>query len=143
MCCNLQTHTIVISSLCLLLTGFSSGYSGSRIIQLFFLPVPYSLIPLALLIWILFAIISEIMCIVGASRKNERQLIPFIITLVLEILAYFGILVFYYGTINYHMDGYEIGGLYIGIAMRIYFLMVVVQFYRYCALARGITPVVA
>ena len=138
MCCNLQTHTIIISSLCLLLTGFSSGYSGPRIIHQLKSPTQKSL-----LIWNLFAVISEIMSIVGASRKNRRPLIPFIITLVLEILACFGILVFYYGTINYHMDGYEIGGLYIGIAMRIYFLMVVVQFYRYCALARGITPVVA
>ena len=143
MCCNLQTHTIVISSLCLLFTGFSSAITGLRVIPLLFLPVPYSLIPLALLIWILFAIISEIMSIVGASRKNERQLIPFIITLVLEILAYFGLGV-YYGTTNDHPDGYEIGGLSIGVVMRVYFLVVVVAFYRYCTrIARGITPEVA
>ena len=164
MCCNLQTHTKVISSICLFFTGigalnlistfgaFSSGsitvdadliYGGSVAVA----------ITVQILIYTSW-IASDVCCLVGAIKNNKCLLIPFMIKMSLTILFFLAgiIICLYYAlltgavisaTTQNHQTTQHVAGslaaiyfflllvpLFIGIGISIYFLTIVVKYYK-------------
>ena len=125
MCCNLQTHVMVISIICLILTCLgplnfisTSSQSASKTQK----SSPDSsqssdankggnvaIINLGVQIFIyVYWVVSEILCLVGAIQNNKCLLIPFMICMCLTILGCVGatILLVFYGTLGAHAVGY-------------------------------------
>ena len=125
MCCNLQTHVMVISIICLILTCLgplnfisTSSQSASKTQK----SSPDSsqssdantggnvaIINLGVQIFIyVYWVVSEILCLVGAIKNNKCMLIPFMICMCLTILGCVGatILLVFYGTLGAHAVGY-------------------------------------
>jgi len=135
MCCSLQMHAIVISSICLLFTLFTSGYFAKEII--FFISHTNGLVAglgVFILISNLFAITSQILSIVGSSKNNKCLLIPFIISLILRLLEYI-VVGIYMAYILIEQANYNVNPrtvflpLSIGFGITTYFLRVIVKFY--------------
>ena len=99
MCCNLQTHTKVIASICLVLTGLgalnlidtfgatSSGYNTIDADLIYGGSVTVA-ITVQILIYTSW-IASDVCCLVGAIKNNKCLLIPFMIKMSLTILIFF------------------------------------------------------
>jgi len=124
MCCNLRTHTMVISIVCLIVTclgplnfistssrsasktpGSSQDSSQSSDVN----TGKNFTIELGVQIFIyVYWIVSEISCLVGAIKNNKCLLIPFMICMCLTILGCVGatILLVFYGTLGAHAVGY-------------------------------------
>ena len=112
MCCNLQTHTKVIASICLVLTGlgalnligtfgaFSSGYNTIDVDLIYGGNVAVA-ITVQILIFTSW-IASDVCCLVGAIKNNKCLLIPFMIKMSLTILLFFGgiIMCLYYALLT-------------------------------------------
>ena len=132
--CRLQTNVLVISSLCLLFTGFSFGYSAKKVILSISHPNGLvSVIGIGILVLNVFGITSQILSIVGSSKNNKCLLIPFIIWLVLQLLAYIGCGIYNRTQIchaHYSVQLTLFIPLSIGFGITIYFLVIVLQFYK-------------
>jgi len=164
MCCNLQTHTKVIASICLVLTGlgalnligtfgaFSSGHNTIDANLIYGGSVAIAII-VQILIYTSW-IASDVCCLVGAIKNNKCLLIPFMIKMSLTILLFFGgiIMCLYYAlltgavitaTTQNHENVQHVAGslaaiyfflllvpLLIGIGISIYFLTIVVKYYK-------------
>ena len=130
MCCNLRTHVMVISIICLILTCLgplnfisTSSQSASKTQK----SSPDSsqssdantggnvaIINLGVQIFIyVYWVVSEILCLVGASNRyqpgtSKCLLIPFMICMCLTILGCVAatILIVFYGTLGAHAVGY-------------------------------------
>ena len=124
MCCNLRTHTMVISIVCLILTCLgplnfisTSSQSASKTPE----SSPDSsqssdgntgkqfLIELGVQIFIyVYWIVSEISCLVGAIKNNKCLLIPFMICMCLTILGCVGATIYlvFFGVLGAHAVGY-------------------------------------
>jgi hypothetical protein len=125
--CRLQTNVLVISSLCLLFTGFSFGYSAKKVILSISHPNGLvSVIGIGILVLNVFGITSQILSIVGSSKNNKCLLIPFIIWLALQLLAFVGSGI-YCGMVNMQL---LIIPLAIGCGITTSFLVTVVRFYK-------------
>ena len=119
MCCNLRTHTMVISIICLIFTGLgslnlistvaqsSSGQATSSDVNLFYGGNTTIALGVQILIYV-YWVVSEILCLVGAIKNNKCMLIPFMICMCLTILGCVGatILLVFYGTLGAHAVGY-------------------------------------
>ena len=103
MCCNNRTHVIVISCICLALTGISFLYYGFTTVATFILGyAKYGTnidriyggseelaVGIQAVIYV-FWITSEILSIVGACKNNKCLLVPFMVCLALQILSFIG-----------------------------------------------------
>ena len=132
MCSSLQTHVIFISSLCLLLTGFLVIFK-----EIFFISHPNERVAgigSVILIWDVFAMTSQILSIVGSRKNNKCLLIPFIISLVLQLLWYIGLCICYGTLIRHAHDVAAVATMFmssvLGFGLTTYFLVIVVQFYN-------------
>ena len=165
-CCSLRTHTKVIAIICLIFTAlgalnligtigaFNAGtrdavttdarlfYGGDMGIALG-VQIPIYL----------FCILSDVLCLVGAIKNSKPFLVPFIVKMVLLLLAdaVIAILFIYWGaTVGSLMAGsandqgfQNVAGafsatiffvflipLLIGIGIAIYFLVIVVRYFK-------------
>lgn len=105
MCCNLRTHVIVISIICLIFTGLGS----LRLISTVTTYLSHGVTTEASLMYggsmglalavqiLLYAVwlVSEILCIIGAMKNNKCMIIPFIIVEGLQIVACIGFVIFF------------------------------------------------
>ena len=162
MCCNLQTHTKVISIICLVMTGlgalnlistfgaFRSGYNTADANYLYGGNVAIA-ITVQILIYTSW-IASDVCCLVGAIKNNKCLLIPFMIKMSLTILIfcvgiimclYFALLTGAAISTADNQDFQHAAGslaaiyffillipLFIGIGIAIYFLTIVVKYYK-------------
>ena len=120
MCCNLRTHTMVISIICLIFTGLgslnlistvaqsSSGQATSSDVNLFYGGNTTIALGVQILIYV-YWVVSEILCLVGASNRyqpgtSKCLLIPFMICMCLTILGCVGVtlLLIFYGSLGAH-----------------------------------------
>ena len=162
MCWNLRIHAMVISIICLILTGLasldfiitigklSSGHFTSNEVSTLLgggVYSPASVFLLVLQISIsIYWIVSEVLCLAGAIKNNKCLLIPFMIGLCLPILGCVGliILMIIYGFLDAHPhDPYgkidllvRMIPICIILGFSIYFLVIIVKFYK--ELASGI-----
>ena len=132
-CCSLQTRVIVISSICLVFTVCATAilfffhlFTLSSTSFPFHYNGPASAIGIGMLVWNVFALTSEVLSIVGSDKNNKRLLIPFIISLVLNLLGY----IVYGITLIPHAPAISVLGYFIGFGFTTYFLVTVVQFYK-------------
>ena len=158
MCCDLQTHVVVIALIGIVFSGLSGihwaltfiglhhditrGYEGNA--EPFILPN-----------WVQFLcsatfLFADICCLIGAIKRNKYLLIPFMIvnSLVIILLIGCAILLLIFGSmltgadITQKIDNYALGlgfGLFffvviipmsIALGLYIYFLIIVVKFYK-------------
>ena len=162
MCCNLRIHAMVISIICLILTGIASldfimaigkltsgHFTSNEVSTLvgggFYSPASIFALVVQILISI-YWIVSEVLCLAGAIKNKKCLLIPFMIGLCLPILGCVGliILIIISGFLDAHPhDPYGKMGLLIFVipiciilGLNIYFLVIIVKFYK--ELASGI-----
>ena len=162
MCCNLRIHAMVISIICLILTGIASldfivtigkltsGHFTSNEVSTLVgggVYSPASIFALVVQISIsIYWIVSEVLCLAGAIKNNKCLLIPFMIGLCLPILGCVGLIIIMIisGFLDAHPhDLYGKMGLLIFVipiciilGLSIYFLVIIVKFYK--DLASGI-----
>ena len=95
MCCNNRTHVIVISTICLIITGIAAMWFGiPTIIAVIHAPadLPSSAVVTVVVPSVIYFlwIASIILSICGACNNNSCLLVPFMICLVLQIIASIG-----------------------------------------------------
>ena len=155
MCCNLRTHVIAISIVCLIFTGLGSlrligtitSYLSSHVTWEADLMFGGSM-GIAIGVQILFYavwILSEILCLIGALKNNKCLLIPFIIVEGLQILVFIGVAILFVFLANQSVDAlsnynYDQAGriffyfmiipLLIALGLTIYFLTIAIKFYQ-------------
>ena len=158
MCCNLRTHAMVISIICLIFTGlgslnlistfaqFTSGSATSGDVYTLYGGNITIALGVQILIYV-YWFVSEILCLVGAIKNNKCLLIPFMICLCLTILGCVGVTVkmiilgseSLWAQRAFGQPGVGIGGIIwflmiipIGIVLglSIYFLVIIVKFYN-------------
>ena len=162
MCCNLRIHAMVISIICLILTGLASldfiltignlarGHFASNEVSTLVGGGVYSHASIfALVVQILFSIywiVSEVLCLAGAIKNSKCLLIPFMIGLCLPILGCIGLIILM--IISGYLDGHPhdpygkmdllifMIPICIILGLSIYFLVMIVKFYK--ELASGI-----
>ena len=98
MCCNLRTHAMVIAIICLIFTGlgslnlistfaqFASGHATTSDVYTLYGGNITVALGVQIVIYV-YWVVSEVLCLVGAIKNNKCLLIPFMICLVLSILA--------------------------------------------------------
>ena len=100
-------------------------------------------IGICILMWYVFSMTSPIISIVGSSKNNKCLLIPFIICLVLHLLAYIRCGIYYRTQIchaHYSVQLTLFIPLSIGFGITIYFLLIVLQFYKELASRSRLQP---
>ena len=155
MCCNLRTHSMVISIICLIFTGlgslnlistfaqFASGRATSGDVYTLYGGNITIALGVQIIIYV-YWFVSEILGLVGAIKNNKCLLVPFMISLCLTILGCVGvtILMIILGSqslSHFGPHGGGIGGIIlfliiipisIVLGLSIYFLVIIVKFYN-------------
>ena len=161
MCCDLQKHVIIISIISLISTGigFIAEFTFLRLLPELLLRHStftdiqgYCTLAFEILICIAL-LFSEVLCLVGAIKNNARLLLPFIILLCLTTIGFVvcGIVLLYYLFVAWSIveHGNRDGGiallvlsiaLCIILAINIYFMVILVKFYKKLTSGYGSLP---
>jgi len=151
MCCNLRTHVIVVSIICLVFTGLGSFELIGSVTAVIAAQATAEAnllyggsLELALGIHILlFAtwFVSEVLCLIGAIKNKKLFLIPFIVVQCLTIVAIVVFVIFFIILAQKpSADEYEsyapiffyilIIPFLIALGLTIYFMTITIKFYQ-------------
>ena len=140
MCCNDRIHVIVISIVCLVLSGLAALWSMVQLVQVGIYASENQsfggngdiFVVIQVVIHIIW-ITSESLCIVGALKNKKWLLVPFMICLALQILGCIVGLIFV--ASDFSEDGFSVYTLlyiiplFIVLGISFYFLSIAIRFH--------------